>query len=911
VTAQPHDLDYLNRAVADRWLDLLLGEHEARLGDHVGTTLQAYGPDEMYVLRGNILYSPALVERFRAEKGYDPLPHLAGIFRDIGPKTDKIRCDYYDVMVSLLDENFYEPIADWLHQRGMLYTTIATWGRCDPVGQTYHYGDFFRMMRHFDVTGNEDPARADVTHRRFIDAKLSSSVAHLYGRSRAAVCAYWGSGWGVSQEENLAWTFANYAWGMNLYNRHGGLYSTLGGWYEWVPPAVHFRQPYWQYWRHFTDCVRRLSYIMSQGTHVADVAILYPLTTMHAGWRGGDDFSDAAREAGARMMSLARTIYFSGIDFDFIDDASLCRGRVSDGTLQVSGIPFQAVVLPPLTTIRTDTLEQLRAFYGAGGTVIAFGRLPDASPEHGRADPKVRSLVKEIFGIEPVEGPSAATTNGNGRGGKAFFVPHCESQVVSVISDAIARDVEVPEGDVFHTHRKAGDADIFLLFNARAEKRRISARLRVMGEPELWDPLSGDVEPVHRFDHENGTTRVALDTAPYQGVVLVLTPPTGRPHAVGDDLDRIVDLAPGGGGIEVTGLCGAGGRKRVRIKQQDAEFAAEKEVAPPPESFALERPWRFRLEPTLDNRWGDFRYPPSEELIGPEAHRFRYMEETGQPGTQLGWHERDLDDSDWRMVTCTYGPYWWTLGPFGETHEPRSILEDVIAGRFDPARTFDIAGRPFQWEPFRFSQKYGHEEPQGVWGGLTGVEDEFLVFPPVGGGRDGMAARVRRRGAGAEAGMDQRQGSRRGLCGQARREGRRAAQEGPQRGASQDCPAGGREGGDVRRLARPRRAAGPRPLRALAQVVQGAATPGLRHESRPREPRRVVSLPGAAGAQGPPLEAQCAKRSGVGGRRAHHTGARHLPAGPGGAWRAQGCLAIAAAALLSGGIADRADAGGL
>ena len=80
VTAQPHDLNYLDRAVADRWLELLLGEYEARLPDHVGSTLQAYGPDEMFVLRGNVLYSAALIERFEAEKGYDPLPYLIGIF---------------------------------------------------------------------------------------------------------------------------------------------------------------------------------------------------------------------------------------------------------------------------------------------------------------------------------------------------------------------------------------------------------------------------------------------------------------------------------------------------------------------------------------------------------------------------------------------------------------------------------------------------------------------------------------------------------------------------------------------------------------------------------------------------------------------------------------------------------------
>ena len=48
-------------------------------------------------------------------------------------------------------------------------------------------------------------------------------------------------------QDNLAWTNEN-AYGLNLYNRHDVLYSTLGGWYEWVPPTVHFRQPYWESW---------------------------------------------------------------------------------------------------------------------------------------------------------------------------------------------------------------------------------------------------------------------------------------------------------------------------------------------------------------------------------------------------------------------------------------------------------------------------------------------------------------------------------------------------------------------------------------------------------------------------------------------------------------------------------------
>ena len=74
VVSQPHDLDYLDRRVAERWIELLLVPYEQRLGAHIGSTLQAYSTDELVVLGGNILFSEALLERFRAEKGFDPRP---------------------------------------------------------------------------------------------------------------------------------------------------------------------------------------------------------------------------------------------------------------------------------------------------------------------------------------------------------------------------------------------------------------------------------------------------------------------------------------------------------------------------------------------------------------------------------------------------------------------------------------------------------------------------------------------------------------------------------------------------------------------------------------------------------------------------------------------------------------------
>src|SRR5512136_2323793 len=62
-------------------------------------------------------------------------------------------------------------------------------------------------------------------------------------------------------------------------------------------------------------------------------------------------------------------------------DVQLCRSNVRDGRLAVSGLDFRVFLLPPMTTIRTETLEKVKEFYDGGGTVVAFKRLPHASAE--------------------------------------------------------------------------------------------------------------------------------------------------------------------------------------------------------------------------------------------------------------------------------------------------------------------------------------------------------------------------------------------------------------------------------------------------------------------------------------------------------------------------------------------------
>ena len=312
---------------------------------------------------------------------------------------------------------------------------------------------------------------------------MSSSVEHIYRRERSAVCAYWRSGWGMSQDRNLAWTHENLAYGLNLYNGHGGLYGSMGGWYEWEPPLIYFRQPYARHWPAFVQprlpalrgheprhALRRRGAALSAHDRARALAARRAL---HQSWRTRRATSASrwrSTSTGAASTSTSST-------------ATPWHGaEIGDGVLVIAGIEFRCVVVPPMTTIKTATLETLKRFHDAGGTVIGYRRLPTASQEHGRGDPRVRELVQAIFQVAPdrayahVAGKRAMDqlplysqaldsvhVNRNERGGTAIYLPVMQMhgtpfnegpRVAAMIERTIDLDVRCSVADVYHTHRR-------------------------------------------------------------------------------------------------------------------------------------------------------------------------------------------------------------------------------------------------------------------------------------------------------------------------------------------------------------------------------------------------------------------------------------------------------------------------
>ncbi|HTO93574.1 MAG TPA: glycosyl hydrolase, partial [Bacteroidota bacterium] len=647
---------------------------EERFPGKSGHGINYFFSDELSFRLGYPIWDDLFAGEFLKRKGYDIREHLPALFIDTGPETPRIRLDYNDVMVSLSEEHYFHPLYQWHQDHGM------TFG-CDHGGrgkEVTEFGDYFRTVRWNQGPGSDQPR----LEQDIVKAKVASSIAHLYERPRVWLEGFHSSGWGTSSAQLADAIFGNFVMGYNLLTLHGLYYSTHGGWWEWAPPCNHFRMPYWEHIDPLMGAVQRLSYVLTRGKHRCDVAVLYPAEPVVAGTEG--------EKSVAAAFGAGEALYKAGIDFDFIDYQSLARSTVNQGTLSVAGEHYRALVVPSMKTIRFASLRKCRDFVRSGGDLINIGSTPAAS-ERGRGDRAFERIRNDLFGDRYRSAVPARERRPAPRSGRVCLLSGTDS-LSRTVSRLFTRDFALLSPAARYPkvmHRRIGRSDLYAVYNL---PRGTECFFRCGGGAELWNPWTGERKPLTEARSVRGGTVVPLPLSEYDVQLIVFNPGTLRRPAATSPLT-----------------------------------AADSTPASHPSSAGRRLPdkWEFSVEPLLDNRWGDFHWPPSAGLIGPEVRRFSYREsdaagesdESAPAGAEPGRGD---------TVSCSFGPQFWELGPL-----PAIIDEDsLLDGRaIDPERAVTFRGTTRHWRPYAFSWRWGVEDDpghQGYHGLKEQVADDFI-----------------------------------------------------------------------------------------------------------------------------------------------------------------------------------------
>jgi hypothetical protein len=584
-------LDHLNPKAVQVYLDSvaarLLSSTQGRVRALHSDSFEVYGEE----------WTPGFLEEFSHRRGYDLRPYLPAMVSDIGPHTADVRYDFWATVRDLACDNYMHVLQEWCHAHG--------------VGlQSESYG-----TPPVDLTSFSDvdyPMGEQLNWKTFTASRWASSAAHQLGKKVTSTEAYT---WlrhpryiATLQDLKLG-SDLHFICGINKLVAHGYAYSPpaagIPGWGYYASVMLNDNNAWWPYFHLLADYVHRVSFALSLGKPVVDIALYLPEDDVMAGQPLGQGLTlnsaTESRLAGKKRVPefglpdayqsespVIKTILTSGFSFDGFDRSLLQPDlRTANGRLELGDVAYRVAVLPNLDGVSLPILEKLADFCRAGGTLVATRQLPSVA--YGLKDreqrcERVRELIREIFGEQPHTG-----NEGHPYGkGSAVLVPDEMESLHDVLS-SLQPDVKLTpaDTDVYFLHRAEGSRHVYFFANTSSQHKSLSVVCRDgKGTPRYWDAMTGAVADMPMFSALELGTQIPLELEPY-GSALIYFDGTGREAQIAATNLPVPAIHFDSSRHRWVAKVSEPGSYFVRGKMGTSRF----EVSSPGASIALNGPW--------------------------------------------------------------------------------------------------------------------------------------------------------------------------------------------------------------------------------------------------------------------------------------------------------------------------------
>jgi|GEM_PF-997129 len=610
-------IDYLNPEAIRRFVEVGYEPYWRELAPYFGGPLYAVFLDEPYAgfynwpersgdIYTSFMYNEAFFEQFQAKHGYDFRDHLYVLIHRAGEAdTARLRCQFYSAYSQQAITGFFEQLSQWCKEHNLPLTgheLCTSWNSQWALTSPRSHFDSLSQFGadHFGVGETKDISCTDSgMYHHTISAKMGSSVAHTLGKNgsmleqfsnfiQPGVSAAAGN-WNLTLQTLRQKCDAYMLQGLSKFIFHGfyqsndvvdGGKALLSQRFDF-PPGLNF-EPWFRYYQAFADQNGRLSYFLNQGTHVAKVAVLYPLRTYWA--EATNDIFVA--ETGFLNEHLASLHY----DYDIIDERHIRAGAVRDGRLWVKDEGYSCVILPCVSTVEdAETIAAMQRFVADGGVLLATGRVPSKSAARG-ADPEVAELSRRLFG----EGGGVLLPE------PLHSVAFGSARLQDTLERLVPRAVSIrtdgrEDTNIFYCQRADAEAHYVALFNEEPLDKVVALTVSgAHGIPEIWDPEHGQVtEWRHCTPGPDGMT-VHLPLRPWQTVCVRVPIPAGAGPTITAaslpvEMARLVD------GQMTARVVSRGGSGTITVS---SGVSVPVQIAPVPAALQLEPDWQFSASET-------------------------------------------------------------------------------------------------------------------------------------------------------------------------------------------------------------------------------------------------------------------------------------------------------------------------
>jgi hypothetical protein len=503
-------IDYMDSEIFKQYWEQVVMPLLDDAGPLVGQTLKYLCTDSWEC--GGANWTRHFQQEFAKRRGYDLKPYLPVIAGKIIENRDisnRFLADFRKTVGDCIVENHYQYFAQLARQRGM---------GIHPESGGPHAGPFdaLKCLGCSDIAMGEfwvpSPHRPRPFERFYV--KQTSSAAHTYGLKYVGAEGFTSIG---PHWNDVLWsahkpTFDHEVCsGLNLCFIHTFTCSPkeMGLPGQEYFAGTHFNPnvTWWEYADAFLDYLHRCQFLLQQGKFVAD-CLYYQ----------GDHVPNLRR---LKEDDPAKVL--PGYDYDSVSEEILLeQTKVFDDRIRLdSGMQYRLLVLPDHKVLSLAALKKIKELIYSGAIVLGHKPVKTVSlTGYPQCDREFASLSDQVWGLDGLSAGEHATGHGK------MLWGYSARQVLSQMG--IKPDFEIQANtlgvnlDYIHytipstTLGTIQSADMFFVCNQTDQTQDVICTFRIAGrQPELWNPLNGDIFEAKAFKKADGRIEIPLHFAPY------------------------------------------------------------------------------------------------------------------------------------------------------------------------------------------------------------------------------------------------------------------------------------------------------------------------------------------------------------------------------------------------------------
>ncbi len=502
-------LDHFSKDALDDYLEPYeksLGPVQNRLRALFNDSYEVYGAD----------YTPHFFNEFKKRRGYDLSDHVPELLpATAGKDAFRILSDYRETLSDLLLEDFSENWNQWAHNHAFK-TKYQAHGCPGNLLDIYATADIPECESFYGTQFNIPGVRWDTSDTNkampdLIMLKFASSATHISGKK-------------LTSSETLTWLREHFKTalsqckpeveqiflsGVNHTFFHGSTYSPdeaeWPGWKFYASVNFVSTSTLWRDAPYLFEYITRCQSMLQSGRSDNELLVYWPFHDAIGKSSDGEVLLQLGIDnkdewlVPSPFYQLVSSLMEQGYSMDFVSDRYLGKAVADDGKIGLSGMQYDALIIPKCTHMTLETFTTLTELNTSGGQVI-FEALPESVPGyhmHQERTAQLEELISEAESELIVDPAIAEVLSGMGIQGEALK---------DLGLDFIRRDME--DGKIYYLVNHSPQViDGFVPLNGRS------------GSVVIMDPRTGK-SGLGKMKSGRGKHGVYLQMNPGESLIL-------------------------------------------------------------------------------------------------------------------------------------------------------------------------------------------------------------------------------------------------------------------------------------------------------------------------------------------------------------------------------------------------------